>query len=675
MIYIKNGGGYSSDIMTVKVPIKKAKDEFAMGFFYNEKTQTLEGLPLIEATDSTVTIATRNFAPSSVSLGKRLFKGSSDPIGNLIIASIKESQLLGQTIISSGFTPGIDDWEFVNHGSYIAPGGHCAGQTISAMWYYYEKKSAIGNLFHRYDKVNKSANVLWEDNPLGYRFASVVQSDVNWDNLLRIVLRKLAINQKQTVDNMTWKELAFAMLITGEPQYLGIAFENGIDGVTGDKLYAGHAIIAYKISMTNGTIYIADPNKPGDGARTVSYNGTFSPYVAATKDGNPVLQFPYIAYYPKSALIDWDKIGQRWSEFENGTIGNDKFPAYTLWVEDGVGYELTDGLNTDADSITFHCYSAGCNGSFSGTDHYQFVKVYNDDGNFVGQADITGRVGLKLEPGANTFGIYITGGLGTDWEYLDFKWINVYYESGGITPHYFFGGPNVEYTWMMSLSSPPTSTRYEWNFGDGTSVSIIRNNAYAKHTYTSTGSYNITLDIYNDSNNQLAGADTAEVQIVNSFYFIISKKDDSQRLGTMSDGSELPSLGNGLMYPIRNITWSNDSFSGTDSYSSKLGGYIKYEPTFNCSGRIDYARNVISTLEYTDVKNMYDVDTGDLVGTSNTRIVFANIPLHGSSSASMPDSTLKNYITTIEHSYPGSSGTVTLQSMNWANTTFLLSFQ
>jgi hypothetical protein len=52
---------------------------------------------------------------------------------------IQRKHASNQTIISTGFTPGVDDWEFTNFGSYISP-GVIARSSISAMWYYYEKK-------------------------------------------------------------------------------------------------------------------------------------------------------------------------------------------------------------------------------------------------------------------------------------------------------------------------------------------------------------------------------------------------------------------------------------------------------------------------------------------------------------------------------------------------------
>ena len=184
LISISNGGAFSNTPMTIKIPIKKAKDEFAIGFSYDATTGKLEAVPIAAADDSTVTIATRHFGTASTSaniLGKYADATST---GTFVISSIKESLLSSQTVLNTGFTPGVDDWEFINYGSYIALNGHCAGQSMTAMWYYYEKKlKGESGLFHRFDKVNNNTlpNFLWQDDPLGFRFASTIQRDFDWD--------------------------------------------------------------------------------------------------------------------------------------------------------------------------------------------------------------------------------------------------------------------------------------------------------------------------------------------------------------------------------------------------------------------------------------------------------------------------------------------------------------
>ncbi|MBK7303284.1 MAG: hypothetical protein IPI90_08535 [Saprospiraceae bacterium] len=52
---------------------------------------------------------------------------------------MEKNKLFNETQ-ESGFRPGIDDWEYPNQGSYIDLEGHCAGQSLTAMWYYHIRK-------------------------------------------------------------------------------------------------------------------------------------------------------------------------------------------------------------------------------------------------------------------------------------------------------------------------------------------------------------------------------------------------------------------------------------------------------------------------------------------------------------------------------------------------------
>ena len=341
IITIKNGGGYSEMPMSVKLPVNRNNNEFLMGFLYDEISGKLEALPVIELNDSYIIVETRHFDLSKITTNKSLEK-SSDLIslGNLVISSIEESVLSGQTMISTGFTPGIDDWEFINFGSHISPGGHCAGQSITAMWYYYEKKlSGEAGLFHRFDKVNESEKpeLLWEDNPLGYRLASSVQEDAVWKSWWSDIQANIA-------DDLVWKTFITSMLITGNPQFVGIRNTN---------VGGGHALVAYKIDVTGGKLYVADPNYPGNQSvngvssiRVIDYqNNVFLPYPSFAKVGDPGKEYDQIRFYATNTFFNWEKVGERYIEFENKTIGNDRFPEYTLYAKtSGSDISITDGM-------------------------------------------------------------------------------------------------------------------------------------------------------------------------------------------------------------------------------------------------------------------------------------------------------------------------------------------
>jgi len=122
LITIDNGGVKSTELLYVRIPAKIPADQFAMAFIYDAKTKQLEGVPMVAADADSVTIATSHFC-------------------DLFLSMISKALLKND--IDSHFKPGVDDWQFVNRGSYLAPNGHCEGQSLAAMWYFASNRTAV----------------------------------------------------------------------------------------------------------------------------------------------------------------------------------------------------------------------------------------------------------------------------------------------------------------------------------------------------------------------------------------------------------------------------------------------------------------------------------------------------------------------------------------------------
>ena len=387
LVEIENGGDYADEVMTVTIPIELPEDHFAMGFFVHEDG-TLEGMPLVELTQDSITVATMHFS-------------------DFFIAMIADTLL--EAPIETGFKPGEDDWQFPNNGSFIAPGGHCAGLSVSAMWYYYEKHlQGAPQLYGQYDNNSGPKTPdLWQDDSNGYRLASTIQKDIDFSNLLRKTFNALA----EMSDLVTWKAFLFSMHVTREPQYVEI-WDTDAGG--------GHAMIAYAVNPEKGYLRIADPNYPGDKARLILYqDGKFWPY----DSGDSILDillgnsenYERICYGAKSALLSWSTATRRWAEFEAGTIGNDRFPIAELYVMAGEYEEvpLTDGLKTNAESLAV----APTVLSTTILTH----SVWRDGA----WLDLDAQNRFSLVPGENLLGIYTKSLEGADREYVDFQWLRV----------------------------------------------------------------------------------------------------------------------------------------------------------------------------------------------------------------------------------------------------------
>ena len=458
--------------MYVRVPVKVPDGYFAMGFLYDEKSKQLEGMPLVGMDAGSVTVATMHFS-------------------NFFISKIEKALLSND--IDSGFRPGIDDWQFTNRGSYIAPGGHCEGQSLSAMWYYCTQPDGNGAcLYGRYDNNgNQPATPsLWQDDSLGYRFCSVIQKEKRfgkgtnledfWDNLAGVAW-ELKNNKWQRKDvpgigdEATFNLFAYSIRANREPQEVGIYSNAG----------GGHAMVVYKI--VGNALYIADPNYPGSAERKILYysgEGKFKPYSSGANrkeiDAGNGKSYEKIQYLAKSTVVPWDTIAQHWAELKNKTIGDDKFPAYTLQYKDDKGQwqELKDGYESPVKLINI-------------APSFGKSQVYRD-GAALPKGD------KELKPGNNLLGIYVVGQVGTDLEYVDFKYINVIYEGAEcrINPAQVQGEVNDKYTFTAIMDNRPAKPTYEWYF-NGELAYTGENKDYSM-TFTSAGSHTVSVKVLDE---------------------------------------------------------------------------------------------------------------------------------------------------------------------------------
>jgi hypothetical protein len=511
LISISLDGGYSNQLMSLTIPVTIPAGHIPLGFYVDEVTGKLEGIPFSSIGTNSITLLTRHFLPASKLKSGGINLKSTGILGaNIIISSISESFLNGQPIISSGFKPGTDDWEFVNYGSYIAPGGQCAGQNMAAMWYYFEKKPTEGKLF---DKFSDNAN-LWQDNRKGYRFCSVIHQDLQWDGLFVTIFDKY-IDKNQALDRQKLLTIAGAMLITGEPQGIGIYRQTGRNAYTGELEYGGHDLICYQVSVSSGKLYISDPNTPGTGQTIDFSNNKFLPYMAKLNGNDVANPYPYVTYYAKTAYIEWNKIGKRWAEVIDNTIGTvspNNFPAYTIWAKNGAGFELKDGLTVNIDTLRTQviCQTAELGYNIKNQniiDH----EIYDKNGKSISKQEGSGSAYTIFKPGPNIIGYYIIGFRkssikpdGNYWpKFVDFQWINVINIPLTITPNPLLGQVSNSCSFTArSKGAAPKSAKYVWDFGDGSSQTTILSDSTVTHTFSKEGNFTVKVDLYDNSTNK-----------------------------------------------------------------------------------------------------------------------------------------------------------------------------
>jgi hypothetical protein len=310
-IRVDNGHRFAEAPMTVEIPVSTDADKFAMAFFYDSRTGELEGIPPVAVEADKLTVATSHFS-------------------DIVITEIDRTTL-DSLELDTGFAPGVDDWQFPNHGSIVAPGGHCAGQSITAMWYFYEQKRLKGepSLYALFDNNNYPYRTtsLWFDDSWGYRFASTAQHHLLWGTRSTDMFSRFG----DLGDQWTYYAFGYSMLLTGEPQFAYIS--GTYTDAQGAVQSGAHAIIAYKIGAHR--IYVADPNYPGQSDRYIRFEGQkLLPYSSGASADAIAAQgevsFTYMRYMAKTALIDWEKLRDDYAAMLKGEAGDGVFPAYTL---------------------------------------------------------------------------------------------------------------------------------------------------------------------------------------------------------------------------------------------------------------------------------------------------------------------------------------------------------
>lgn len=381
LVTVDNGGAYSDEIMTVRVPVRVPEDTFAMGFLYEDGA--LEALPLVDSSADHVTIATRHFS-------------------SFVIAGIEYALLPPD--VGTGFRVQDDNWQFVNRGTYPEDSGICAGMSLTSMWYFLERKASEGELWNRWDDDGRQDTPsFWHDDAFALRWATKVQRVVDWSSLTRKISKAIA---REGYDRLQYDAFRYAMYVTGEPQYIAI------NDAAGDN---GHAMVVY--AQTPGSLWVADPNYPKDlrqirfdetrGELLTYSSGTDADAIAAGED----VGYERFALVAKTALIPWSTIADTYQQMKAGIVGAGVFPPYQLAVRtqqpDGSWYSqpLANGFLTSLPSI-----SLGVTPTFDAT-------VYVFDGTserYRSSFSANGRTAWANVPlrvlGTNEIGLAIMGG-------------------------------------------------------------------------------------------------------------------------------------------------------------------------------------------------------------------------------------------------------------------------
>ncbi|MGE0439271.1 MAG: hypothetical protein AB7L66_04455 [Gemmatimonadales bacterium] len=417
-IRIRNGLGFAATPFRVAIPVRIGRDSAVAAFFRDPGTGTLELIPAAARTDSALVVVTQHVSaaqmvvPEGIGAALRTAAAADEPpAGEVEIVLVGAALADLQVLIRTSFVPGVDDWDFVNRGSVLAPGGYCAGSTLSALHHHYTRKAAHGALNGRYDEVG----TLDQDNPEGIRLASMVQVTGDWaGNAPRIrlqIIQEALAELRQSVGGPDWvvtqaATLALAMLTTGRAQALGIYDPNWENG---------HSIVAQAIEPngTGGRIYVSDPNVPGE-ERVIEFSSdAVTPFLFAANAERSPEPYSHLVVMGVSALVDFSRFESFWAQLEAKTIGDDRFHPVTFEYRDPadtVWRPVAGPIKTGSGKVTFRTLCPGCvvgRGPASENIDRAFTGVYRIDGAYVGddRDDTVPGTDVSLTLGAHRLGV------------------------------------------------------------------------------------------------------------------------------------------------------------------------------------------------------------------------------------------------------------------------------
>ena len=375
----------------VNIPHETKDGEISVAFFKNGRETPWEGVPATAVDSESITLATNR-------------------LEDMVVVNAEKASIDKLPVVDTGFRPGADDFQFANRGSYVNPDGHCAGQSVAMLWHYKNRRlKGEEPLYGLWDNNGKTPTPnLWQDDSWAYRLSSSVHTDAGGNNR-KSFFADYAWQASEIASGMLFAEEAelqfysmkYAMAASKRPQ--GIAIYSSDPGVEG-----GHFIFAYKID--GNTVYLCDPNEPGDVSRTITFDGKqFTPYVMNGKD------YDEIYWCGEFALVDEYKVGERWAEVESGALFNNIFEHPQIIIG--------GGLSADPNRLNFRVELSPAVASKLYLSLYKpEAKIWYEDfdhpvysGGSYRQYDIPGFVGNEKKIG------FLFQSKDKDW--YDFQWV------------------------------------------------------------------------------------------------------------------------------------------------------------------------------------------------------------------------------------------------------------
>jgi hypothetical protein len=516
-LVIGNGQGYADSVMTLTLPLPSSLNvtdaDGVAPFYYDDASATFEGIPLVERTATSVTLATRHFSrdamalPGNSSEAAAMRRAGVVAFGAVKIVWVKtpKTKLIGT--FNSGFRVGVDNWEFENQGEYVDPNGSCEGMSVTAMYYFYFMKGkGAPALYHHYDLTLE--NVL--DNVQGIRFTGSVQGDyiARYEQgfVQEKALADAALAKGAKLEDLTSIWILLTLKLTKNPVLLGI---HGPPG--------GHAVVAYSASSTGAhtDVAFADPNFPKIGRTMAFESGQMTPVSLQLKVGGPGGNFNKVYALAVSSEIPLAQIDARYAEFKRGKAGADRYPSdYKVEFYNNLSEAwepLTSTLNTTDAELNLRFICKGCpTPTVGGAPNQHPIEIWDGAGaaSLAPSGFLLNTLGTtKYYAKLDAFTVSVPSKSG----FMDAVPFTVVYRPFTISPPANIPKLHQSGTYTANAGElATTGATYTWQVDDGTAAVVTSTPSFT-HTYDRPGLNIITVTLKDASGKAIAKANWGSV--------------------------------------------------------------------------------------------------------------------------------------------------------------------
>jgi len=509
--------GYSAKLLTITIPATIPANTFPVIMLRDPGSGLIEVLPTTDYDSVSVTAVTRhlnaafflknNAARSAGLRGRSALRAGGYDV-EVVVSTLTRAQL--DADIDTGFRPGIDDWGFENPGTFFQPNGICGGMTLTAMWYFANKK-ADGNLSHRLDlalgvSVSNRGGIRWSSR------VNAAQPDDAFGHAMEAATESAKRTPGVTAGQIRYDMIKAQLVVQQLPQLI----------VVGNSSLS-HAVMAYRTVGTS--IYITDPNVPGGLDQKVRFGSSeFVPYnMAATTGTGPVVLAYYVAGLGASALYDWGKFPDEYVEAVDGSIDEDVFPVTEMRSRFGVLSDtiyLADTMSTwvqcaACQSFPVPAFLTGSSGPLA------LMSLFRNPGGnlpWISKGDAIVNLWNPLSfsnPGDFRYGYAITGNDASGGVWVDWKTYVVRRLDASITPAApadIVGNP-ISFAMQVTPNKLPSDVIYRWDFNDGSATVNVNNDNTVQHAFPRAGSVVVAAQILDARTQQPVAKANATVTI------------------------------------------------------------------------------------------------------------------------------------------------------------------